>query len=123
MGRPIYQGRNSCYAIKEGVYVPDIREEGIDTVTEAVAIAYLILRDYRMGYTYDHNKCRKIPMDLKLFNKRMFYLKPLAIRHKASPSALRRIQVIIYYVTKYKRMPKSLLSRARKALRRVHRRT
>ena len=117
---PIYQGRNSCYAIKEGVYVKRIEMPGIDTISEAVGIAYLILRDYRRGWTYDH-ECRKQPMDSELFKKRLRYIATLAKRHGATKSELRRIKKIIRYVAEYKRLPRELLSRAKKIIVRIRR--
>ncbi|GEM_PF-411635 len=76
MRRNIYQGHRSCYAINEGIYVPG---HGVNLQT-AVSIAYLIFRDFRRGWTYDH-QCRKIPMDFELMRKRLFYLIPLARKH------------------------------------------
>jgi len=48
----IYQGPDSCYARREGIYVKRARRPGIDTLAEAAAIAKLILRDLKRGYTY-----------------------------------------------------------------------
>ncbi len=116
--RPIYQGDNSCYALREHVYVKRIEKPGIDTVAEAAGILYLILRDYRRGWTYDNNspRCSKIPMTLELFEKRARYVKILAKKHGASHSELKRIQQLIDYVIKYKRMPREYLRRARRII-------
>lgn len=74
--RNIYEGPNSCYAIKEGVYVPGV---GINEKT-AAGIAALLLRDLKRGYTYDHS-CRKIRMTYRLFVRRLNYLIALARKH------------------------------------------
>ncbi|RLG80203.1 MAG: hypothetical protein DRO13_04270 [Thermoprotei archaeon] len=73
MNRPIYQGRNSCYSLRERFYVKRIETPGIDTISEAVGIARLILRDLRRGYTYDHS-CRKIKITPRLFSRRVRYI-------------------------------------------------
>ncbi len=119
---PIYQGRDSCYALREGIYVKRIEKPGIDTISEAVGIAYLILRDYRRGWTYDH-ECHKQPMDHELFMKRLRYIATLAKRHGATKAELRRIKKIIKYVAKYKRLPKQLLKRAKKIIVRKRKKT
>ena len=121
MGYPIYQGANSCYAKREGVYVKRIRKPGIDTVAEAVAIAYLILRDYRRGYSYEHD-CSKMPMTEELFEKRLNYIITLAHKHGATKSEIQRIAQIVTYVKKKKRLPRQLLKRAKKMLVRKRRR-
>ena len=122
MGKPIYQGSNSCYAQYEGIYVKRISEPGIDTLTEAAGILALILRDYRRGWTYDDvssKKCRKIPMDPELFARRTNYVLTLAHRHRAPPSVIRRIEDLVQYVIKYKRLPREYMQKAKKAITKV----
>ena len=125
MGRPIYQGSNSCYALREGMYVKRIQRPGIDTVAEAVAILRLILRDYRRGYTWDDSSkyCTKIPMTHDLFERRARYVKTLAAKHGATRSELQRIDQIIDYVIKYKRLPKTYNDRARKMIVKTRKKT
>jgi len=115
MGRPIYQGANSVYAVKEGMYVKRIQKPGIDTVAEAVAIAKLILRDYRRGWTYDDDGS-KIPMDETLFRRRLNYLITLAHKHGATPSEIRTIEKIVDYVAEKKRLPRQYMKKANKMI-------
>ena len=105
------------------MFVERIAKPGIDTISEAVAILWLILRDYRRGWTYDHSSkyCRKIPMDERLFMKRARYVKTLAAKHGASKSELRRINEIINYVIKYRRLPREYLQRAKRIIVRIKR--
>ena len=117
----IYQGSGSCYARREGCFVLRIQKPGIDTVAEAVAIARLILRDYRRGWTYD-SECRKTPMDHVLFVRRLNYLVTLAHKHGATPSEIRTIEKIVDYVSKYKRLPRQYMRKANKLIVHVRRR-
>jgi len=110
-------GIDSCYAKKEGIYVRRIARTGIDTIAEAKALAYLVLRDYRRGWTYDKYDCRKIPMSHDLFKKRLQGILSYAGKHtddlvekgllskSAREELLKRIKEIIDYVESYKRIP------------------
>jgi len=115
MSRPIYQGANSVYAEKEGMYVKRIEKPGIDTVAEAVAIAKLILKDYRRGWTYDEDGS-KIPMDEVLFKRRLNYLITLAHKHGATPSEIRTIERIVDYVAAKKRLPRQYMKKANRLI-------
>ena len=103
---PVYQGRNSCYAIHEGIYVRRLERKGIDTVAEAAGILYLIVRDYRRHRTYEQGTCREIPMDKELFEKRVNYVYTLAKRWKAGPKELVKIRRLVRFVLEHKRLPK-----------------
>jgi len=81
----IYQGRQSCYAKKEGVYITGSRV----TPSNVKTFARLIQRDLRRGWTYDHS-CRKIKMTKSLAIKRMAYLKALCIKHTGREEACER---------------------------------
>ena len=106
---PVYQGRNSCMAKREGVFVRRVGRPGIDTVREAIALAYMVLRDYRRGYTYDpDNNCRKIRMTHELFEKRLRYIHTLSIRHGATAEEQDAIKRLVNYVYKHRKMPKTL---------------
>ncbi len=76
MGRPKYVGIHSCYARREGVYVPG---EGV-TPRTAPGIAALILYDLYRGWGYN-SRCEKIPMTRHLAVKRLAYMKTLARKH------------------------------------------
>ena len=114
---PVYQGRDSCLAKKEGKYIKRVAGKGIDTVAEAVALAYAVLRDYRRGYTYDpRNDCRKIKMTNELFKKRLRYIYTLAKRHGASKKELETIKRLIRHVIKKRKLPKTLDGKSTKAM-------
>ncbi len=78
----IYQGRQSCYARKEGVHVAGSKV----TPRNMKTFARFIMRDYERGWTYDHS-CRKIKMTKKLAIRRMVYLKALCIKHTGEEEA------------------------------------
>ncbi|MGC9152697.1 MAG: hypothetical protein ACP5GY_03060 [Vulcanisaeta sp.] len=65
----IYMGRNSCYAVNEGMYVTS----GPMDLGRVAAHLFLHLRDLRRGWTYDH-ECNRIAMDRGLFEARSKYL-------------------------------------------------
>ncbi|GAB6947531.1 hypothetical protein JCM16161A_16610 [Vulcanisaeta sp. JCM 16161] len=65
----IYMGRNSCYAINEGIYVAP----GPMDLGRIAAHLLLHLRDLRRGWTYDHD-CNRVAMDRDLFETRSKYL-------------------------------------------------
>ena len=113
--RSIYLGRSSAYAVREGVYVKDVRKEGIDVFSEAAGIAYLVLRDYRRGYTYDHYG-KKIKMSRELFMRRLRFIIPLARKHGATKSTLKRIYALVKFVAKRNKLPKSVKASVKKAL-------
>jgi len=104
----VYQGADSCYARREGVYVKRVRRPGIDTLREAAGILRLILRDYRRGWTYEQGTCRKIRMSRRLFEERVRFVKFLARQHGAKGETLEAIDRLVDYVLEHKRLPKRL---------------
>lgn len=115
--RPIYQDVNSIWAEKRGVYVKDYRKEGIDVFDEAVGIATLILYEYYSPSkrTYDHDGNRR-RMTGALAVRRLRYIYTLAVRHGASPSALKRIKRLLNFILEHGYIPKRYMKRARKAI-------
>jgi len=113
---PVYQGRDSCMARREGWFIRRIQHPGIDTIDEAIALAWAILRDYRRGYTYDNDNCRKIRMTWDLAEKRLRYIRTLAVRHGASARELRVIDRLIDYVLSHRRLPKTVNKRSTRAI-------
>ena len=113
---PVYQGRNSCYARKEGIYVRRIARPGVDTVAEAVALAHMCVRDYRRGWTYEQGTCRKIKMSLTLFKKRVRFILRLAKLHGASKHEINVIEKLVKYVLKYKKLPSTVDGKSTKSL-------
>jgi len=81
----IYQGRQSCYARKEGVYITGSKV----TPRNMKTFAKFILRDLKRGFTYDHS-CRKIKMTKRLAIQRLVYLKALCIKHTGDGEACDR---------------------------------
>lgn len=118
MGVPVYQGRDSCMARREGWYVKRIEHPGVDTIAEAVALAWAILRDYRRGHTYDNDsvRCRKIRMTWRLAEKRLVYLIALARKHGASERELRVIRRLVEHTVKHHRLPKRVDGRSTEAI-------
>ncbi len=114
MSVPVYQGRDSCMARREGWYVKRIEHPGVDTVAEAVALAWAILRDHRRGYTYDNGsvRCRKIRMTWRLAERRLVYLIALARKHGASKRELAVIRRLVDYALEHKRLPKRVDGRS-----------
>ncbi len=102
---PVYQGKNSCYAKREGVYVRRARRPGIDTLAEAAAIAKLILRDLKRGYTYENGSCRKIRMTRKLAVRRLNFLKLLVRRRGAPKRIVEAVDMLVDYVLEFWRLP------------------
>ena len=118
MSVPVYQGADSCMARREGWYVKRIERPGVDTVAEAVALAWAILRDYRRGYTYDNDsvRCRKIRMTWKLAERRLVYLVALARKHGASEGELRVIRRLVEHALEHHRLPKTVDGRSVRAI-------
>ncbi|BAA79706.1 hypothetical protein APE_0730 [Aeropyrum pernix ovoid virus 1] len=108
---PVYQGPKSCYARKEGVYVRRARRPGIDTLAEAAAIAKLILRDLRRGYTYENRSCKRIKMTKELAVRRLNFLKLLARRHRAPRMIVEATDFLVEYVLREWRLPRGRVSR------------
>jgi hypothetical protein len=81
----IYQGRQSCYARKEGVYITGSKV----TPQNMKTFVRFILRDLKRGWTYDHS-CRKIKMTKSLAIKRLVYLKALCTKHTGREEACDR---------------------------------
>ena len=102
---PVYQGPRSCYARREGLYVRRARRPGIDTFAEAAAIARLILRDLKRGYTYENGSCRRIRMTRELAARRLNFLKLLARRHGAPKRVARAVDKLVDYVLENWRLP------------------
>ncbi|BES81243.1 hypothetical protein [Pyrodictium abyssi] len=105
---PVYMGRDSCYARREGVYVRRLRRPGIDTLREAAGVLRLILRDLRRGWTYEQGTCRKIRMTQELFVQRVDFVPFLAKRHGASGAVLDAIVRLVAYVKARKKLPQRL---------------
>jgi len=101
MRRNIYEGPRSCYGINEGVYVVG---SGVD-LPAAASIAYLILRDYARGWTYNH-QCQRIPMTPYLFKQRLRYLYPLCIKHTGNSPECEKVKELIEYVIQNKALPR-----------------
>ncbi len=104
----VYQGKDSCYAKLGDYYVKRIREPGINTVREAVAIARLILRGYRRGWTYRQGGCEKIDMTRDLFKKRLGFLVFLARVHGAPLEVVDAVRRLVRYVLRHKKLPKTI---------------
>jgi hypothetical protein len=85
----IYQGPNSCYAKREGVYITG---EGV-SARNAPAFLRFIERDLRRGWTYDHN-CRKIRMTPRLAKRRAIYLIALARKHHGEREAEKVAEIV-----------------------------
>lgn len=83
--RNIYQGKDSCYARKEKIYVAG---SGV-TPRNMPTFVKFIMRDYNRGWTYDHS-CRKIRMTKTLAIKRLNYLITLCFRHYGNKGAERK---------------------------------
>jgi len=105
----IYQGPSSCYAKKEGIWVPG---SGVNEETLPAFIA-LILRDYKRGWTYDH-ACRRIPMPDDLAIKRMNYLITLAKKHAGSFAQWLASKSLRELITKYELPVKVVRLRGKK---------
>ena len=106
--RNIYEGPKSCYALKEGIYVPG---KGVNAET-AIGILYLILRDLKRGWTYNHS-CQRIPMTPTLFVRRATYLIALCHKHTRDPVECRYVDKLVHYVLKHKRLPPEALRKLR----------
>ena len=119
---PVYQGPDSCYAKREGMYVKRISKPGVDTIAEAAALAKLVLRDYKRGWTYDDNRgCKRIRMGKKLFRRRLYFIIYLAEVHGAGRRALKTIRYIVRYVEDNKRLPRGFADKAEKMIVKVGR--
>ncbi len=104
----VYQGPGSCYARREGRYVKWVEWSGLGALRAAAAIARLILRDYRRGYTYEQGTCRRIRMDHDLFEKRLRFLVFLARVHGAPPKVVDAVERLVRYVLRHKKLPKTI---------------
>lgn len=112
-----YMGRDSCLARREGVYVRRLRRPGIDTFKEAVGIAALVLRDYRRGYGYeDRAGCGRISFTRELAEKKLRYIIPLSVRHGASDRVLEKIEKLVGYAVKHKKLPAKYKDYAREII-------
>lgn len=114
---PVYQGANSCVARREGWYVRRVEGKGVDTVAEAVALAWAVLRDYRRGYTYDaDSNCKKIRMTWEQARRRLKFIVRLARWHGATRRELETIKRVIAYALRHKRLPKTVEGHSTKAI-------
>ena len=104
----VYEGPDSCYAELEGRYVKRVGWSGLDALREAVAIARLILRDYRRGFTYKQGSCEKIPMTRDLFSKRLHFLVFLARRHGAPEEVVDAVRRLVRYLLRREKLPKTI---------------
>ncbi len=102
--RNIYLGPRSCYARREGIYV---KGEGVTSVRVAAGILYLLLRDLRRGWSYDH-RCRKVRVTRRLFEERARFLAILAGRHGASGWVRAAIEKLVEYTLEHRRLPEVL---------------
>jgi len=84
----IYVGPHSCYAIREGVYVP--RE--LPWREKAERIIQLIIRDLQRGWSYDHN-CNLIPFAMRHARGRLRYLVTLTWKH--DPASYEYVKALV----------------------------
>ncbi len=113
---PVYQGRDSCMARREGWYIKRIGHPGVDTISEAAALAWAVLRDYRRGYTYEQGSCRKIRMTWKLAKKRLRFIIRLARIHGATDRELVVIKRIVNHAIKRRKLPAKYKQRVEKMI-------
>ncbi len=94
----VYQGPNSCYARKEGLYAPG---RGVNAFTVRYLVGYII-RDLKRGWTYERGTCRRIKMTPRLAVKRLRYLIALAKKHAPAhlPAVRREALRAIKYIRK-----------------------
>ncbi len=111
--RSIYEGRNSCYALKRKVYVKRFPGKGIRSLAQAAAIASLLLWDYRRKRTFNH-ECREVGMTKELFEKRLDFLVLLAERH--SSKLAEEVRKLVKYVLRHEKIPKRLVPKVLKLL-------
>jgi len=93
-------GKDSCYAIKEGMYV----SPGPMDLGRAAAHLYLHLRDLKRGYTYDHD-CRRVTMDDKLFELRSRYLVKICYEQVKSEDVCEKVRELVEYVVRKRELP------------------
>ncbi len=113
---PVYQGRDSCMARREGWFIRRIERPGVDTISEAVALAWAVLRDWRRGYTYDNDDCKKIRMAWDLAERRLRFIVRLARIHGASEAELRVIKRLVAYALRRKRLPRRIAGKDARAI-------
>ena len=75
--RPIYLGKNSCYAVKKKRYCPERGGPGVDTKEEVNCIISKIIHELRTGKTFNHD-CKVIRMTKTLAKRRLAFLARLA---------------------------------------------
>lgn len=85
----VYQGPGSCYA-RHGL--PYVSGHGVNART-AAAIARIIERELKRGWTFEKGTCRRIKMTPRLAKKRLRYLITLAHRH--APHDVPRVRRIV----------------------------
>lgn len=119
---PIYQDVDSWWARRRGVYVKDIRKEGIDVVSEACGIALLVLYElHGSKRTFNHDG-EVIPMSKSLAARRIRYLIALSKRHGASATARAKIRRLVEYIISHDfKMPKKAVKMALKAIKNYRR--
>jgi len=84
----IYVGANSCYARREGIYVP----AALPWREKAVRIIQLIIRDLQRGWSYDHD-CNPMPFTVEHARDRLRYLVALTKRH--DPASYEHIRSLV----------------------------
>ncbi|WP_066796279.1 hypothetical protein [Caldivirga sp. MU80] len=96
----IYMGRESCYAVKEGLYV----KPGLMDLGRAAAHLYLHLRDLKLGYTYNH-ECVRIRMSRRLFEARCKYLVKLCREQIEDEYECSQVEQLVNSVLENLRLP------------------
>jgi hypothetical protein len=96
----VYQGPDSCYARREGLYAPG---RGVNAFTVRYLVGYII-RDLKRGWTYERGTCRRVRMTPRLAVKRLRYLIALARKHAPAhlPAVRREALRAIKYIRKAK---------------------
>jgi len=88
MSSNIYVGPSSCYATREGIYVP--RE--LPWREKAERIVQLIIRDLQRGWSYDHD-CNVMPFTVEHAKDRLRYLAALTKKH--DPASYEHIRALV----------------------------
>ncbi|WP_069806462.1 hypothetical protein [Vulcanisaeta thermophila] len=107
----IYMGRRSCYAVNEGVYV----SPGAMDLGRVAAHLFLHLRDFRRGWTYDHD-CNRVAMDHALFEARSKYLVKLCREQLGVDEVCDEVEDLVDEVIRRHELPNWALELARKYL-------
>lgn len=111
--RSIYEGRESCWARREGLYVRRHPGRGISSFEQAVAIATLVCYDHHRRRTYGH-KCVREGMSRELFERRLNFLIMLAGKH--SRRLEERVRKLVRHCMRHGKPPKRMALKALKLL-------